>query len=82
MKGLNVAKRTTGILGIAIGGVMAAADIYKNGANWNNVTALGLGVLSGAILAFPGIGEAAEGLSLMVDAATLTNDAISAAGAN
>jgi RHS repeat-associated protein len=79
VKGLEVAKRTTGLVGVAIGGGVAAVDIYKNGLNWNNGTSLALGIFSAAILAVPGIGEAAEGLSLAVDAATLTNDVISVA---
>jgi RHS repeat-associated protein len=78
VKGLKVARRTTGLVGVAIGGALAVNDMINNGPSVSNVTALFLGAAS-TVAIFEPFGPLAAGASLLIDAATLTYDVISTA---
>lgn len=80
---LSVANKSTGLVGIALGAVTAADDIYKNGGNTGDWIALGLGLASIALMVTPAgaTGAAAvEAVSLGVNAVALVNDAMEVAG--
>jgi len=79
VKGLGVAEKTTGLIGVALGGVDALISMHNEGVNWHNATQFGLAVASGVILAIPGVDVAAEGLSLVVDFFSISNDVVSLA---
>jgi hypothetical protein len=81
--GMKTYIKSAGLVGAAIGGAQSAYNIYESFSegktpSWNDWVGLGLGIVSGIVLATPGVGEAAEGITLALDAATTVNDVISA----
>lgn len=77
---LKVANKTTGIVGIALGGIAAANNIYKNGGNTGDWIAIGLSLASVAVIGSPFGAATTAGASLIVSALSFTNDAVSIAG--
>jgi hypothetical protein len=76
---MKTATRTTGLIGAALTGLLAGKDMMDHGVNLSNATSLGLGMASAALLIIPGLGEAAEVASLIVDAITIGKDVYDAA---
>ncbi len=73
-----------GLIGAVVGTGMAIKHIADGHWDWHDVVAIGLGVASAALLLTP-VGEALEGAiavaTVVVDAATITNDTWSAINA-
>jgi hypothetical protein len=80
--GLKVFTKTTGLIGAAVGTDQSIYNIYHSISNgesvkWNDIAGVALGLAAGIALATP-LGEAVEGLSLVIDAVSLANDTYSA----
>ena len=76
--GFKTASKYTGLLGVVIGGGMAAKNIFNGEASWNDYVSLTLALGSAALLIVQPEFAAAEAVTVGVDVLAITNDVISA----
>lgn len=77
---LKGANKATGAIGLVLGAITAADDIYKNGGNLGDYMSIGLGLASIALMIAQPEVAVAEGAGLAIAALSIVNDAEQMAG--